>query len=401
MASGTVLIGLSGYLFLVVVGRRAIGPAAAALASLYLATNILGPGLFVAIEQETSRLTSRALADGRGLTAIARRTAAAATVLAAVTLIVLAVTGPLLPQVLRNTGLVLALGLSVVGSAAVFWVRGLAAGQRRFHRYAVTLMVDAGVRILGCAGLALLDVDEPLAYALALSGGPLAAAILTVRGVVPAAGRPQPDPPPSRPTLARSVTTLLVSSGIAMTLANLAPVVVTAALPGTPALAFAFAAGLVLTRAPLLLIAPVQAVLLPRFTGADARGDLARFRRELRRGLLAVAAVAGLGAAGWGLLGRSAMRIVYGAGADLLPTATLMLLAVGAGLLMTISLVQPALVALGSPAGMALGWVCGAAAFGLSFLLPLDPIDRAVAAQLAGPAVTLLVQAQILRHRIR
>jgi O-antigen/teichoic acid export membrane protein len=178
-------------------------------------------------------------------------------------------------------------------------------------------------------------------------------------------------------------------------------VVVTAALPNSPALAFAFAAGLVLTRAPLLLIAPVQAVLLPRFTAADARGDLASFRHELRRGLLAVAAVAGLGVAGWGLLGRPAMRIVYGAGADLLPTATLVLLAVGAGLLMAISLVQPALVALGSPTGMALGWVCGAAAFVVSFLLPLDPLDRAVVAQLFGPAVTLLVQARILRGRLR
>lgn len=408
MTAGTVLIGLSGYVFLALVGHgRFSAPAAAALSSMYLLANILGPGLFVAVEQETSRQVSQRRARGSPFGAVAAQTAIAAAGIAALTMVALLIFGgPVTSGVLRGeTGLLLALGLSVVGSAAVFWVRGLAGGQRRFPSYGSTLVVDAGVRILGCGVLALLGVTEPIGYGLALCSGPLIAAVVTVRPVLPSAARTkvvaaQPQSVAAGAgwtALIRAIAALLVSSGISMAIANLAPVLVNAALPGDPALAFSFAGALVLTRVPLLLMGPVQALVLPRLTTAVTRRRMADFRRQLGRCLLLVAAVAVAAIAGAWLLGRWVMRMVYGRAADLLPGSTLALLAGAAGLLMAISLLQPALVALGQHTGMVLGWLLGAVIFGCAFLLPLAPVNQALVAQLAGPLTAVAVHFGVLR----
>src|SRR6478735_3000466 len=107
--------------------------------------------------------------------------------LGVLTLAVLGLCAPvLLSRVLDgDVGLVLTLMLAVVGSAAVYYIRGLAGGQQRFHRYAATTGIDGGARILGCLGLAVAGGTNPTAYALALCAGPVVAAVLTARGVTP------------------------------------------------------------------------------------------------------------------------------------------------------------------------------------------------------------------------
>src|SRR6476469_6960968 len=132
MLAGTVLVGVSGYVFFAVIGHGRFDPAtAAALAATYLLSNILGPGVFIAAEQESSRVISDARAH-RGIgPATVGRLAMICAGLGVLTLAVLAMCSPvLLARVLDgDVGLVLALMLAVVGSAAVYYVRGLAGGQ--------------------------------------------------------------------------------------------------------------------------------------------------------------------------------------------------------------------------------------------------------------------------------
>ena len=157
MLAGTVLVGLSGYVFFAVIGHDRFDPAtAAALAATYLLSNILGPGVFIAAEQESSRVISAARAGGGVDRTTVRRLAMICAGLGVLTLAVLGLCAPvLLSRVLDgDVGLVLALMLAVVGSAAVYYIRGLAGGQQRFHRYAATTGIDGGARIVGCLGLA-------------------------------------------------------------------------------------------------------------------------------------------------------------------------------------------------------------------------------------------------------
>ena len=57
MLAGTLLVGASGYVFFAVIGHgRFDAQVAAALSATYLLSNILGPGVFIAAEQESSRV---------------------------------------------------------------------------------------------------------------------------------------------------------------------------------------------------------------------------------------------------------------------------------------------------------------------------------------------------------
>src|SRR6478752_262960 len=188
MLAGTVLVGLSGYVFFAVIGHDRFDPAtAAALAATYLLSNILGPGVFIAAEQESSRVISDARTRGGVDRTTVRRLAMICAGLGVLTLVLLGLCAPvLLSRVLDgDVGLVLALMLAVVGSAAVYYVRSLAGGQQRFHRYAATTGIDGGARILGCLGLVVVGSTNPNAYALALCAGPAVAAVLTAHGVTP------------------------------------------------------------------------------------------------------------------------------------------------------------------------------------------------------------------------
>lgn len=395
MAAGTGALGLSGFVFLSVVGHAPLDPAvAAALSSVYLLSNILGPGLFMAVEQETSRRVS-ATADGlpRGT-----GTGRAAAVLAAVTIGVLAIAAsPLLRGVLGgDAGLLMALAICVIGSAAVFHVRGVLGGRRRFRRYAVGLLVDAAVRIIGVLTLTVLGSRSGIAFALALCIAPGVAALVTRPRRVASADLEGG----ATGGVARSLTFLMIASLLTMTVANLAPVLVTAASPADPGRAFGFACALVLTRAPLLLVGPMQAMLLPGLAAAAARGERALVRRRLARGLRWTSVLGVVAVAGAAVLGRPAIALLFGAEADRTARLTVALLATSAVLMMAVAVAQPALVALEGHRALVVGWVCGAAVFAASFagLAGVDPVAAAVTATLAAPAATLAFQLTAIRR---
>ncbi len=410
MILGTLTLGLSGYVFLSVIGHdRFPGPVLAALTSTYLLTNIVGPGVFVAVEQEASRAVSELVQRGRRLAPTLTRIAAVTGLLVVAVLVVVAAAAPTLAdRVLEgDAGLLAAIGLTVIGSGAVFLIRGVVAGRGRFGLYAATLLVDGGVRLAGMLALVAAGDRTPALFALVLAAGPVAAA-LVVGGVLSrgrAAGPPgghASDLPLSWVSVHRSVALLTVSSVLAFGIANLAPVAVTAALPQAPAVAAGFAVGLVLTRIPLLAMGPVQALLLPRMTRAVARHDDGQLRGDLLRGLAAVGAFGVVLVVGAALLGRFAVRVLFGDALDTSGAAILGLLGASAGLLIAIQFVQPALVALRRPGGLVLGWVAGGAGFlATLLLLPVPPLAAAVTAQLVGPALTVAVHVLVARRALR
>jgi len=322
--------------------------------------------------------------------------------LLAFTLLLLAVLGPLLvSHVLdEQVGLVLALAVSVVGSAAVYLIRGTTGGQRRFGRYASTVLIDGAVRMIGCAVLVLIGSTDAVAFGLALCLGPIAAAVLTARGSGPPAGG-IPAQLPANSLLSRDVALLLVASSMAMVMANVAPVVVTAMLPGDPATAAGFAGAVVLTRVPLLFMGPIQALLLPAMTAAAATGDRARLSGIVRRGLALIAAIGVIGVIGTALFGRPLIALLFGADRDTTWTVPLLWLTASAAVFMAVQLVQPAMVALRLHRALVLAWVAGVTAFCASLLTPVSPVDRGVLAQIVGPVVTLLILLAVLAGHLR
>src|SRR5215469_2135226 len=73
MAAGMVVFAGSGYAFVVLAGRALPKDQATLATSVYFLVNVIGPGVFFALEQVASRTTAAGLATGVELGAVARR----------------------------------------------------------------------------------------------------------------------------------------------------------------------------------------------------------------------------------------------------------------------------------------------------------------------------------------
>jgi len=397
VAAGTAVLGASGYGFLTLT-IRVVSPADyAALASLYLLVALVGPVLCMALEQETTRVVTSWRAQGQGTRDALRQLFAAAAVLVVAVGIGLAAIGPLLvDRVLGgHWGLWWALFASLVGFGATSVARGYLAAHRRLGAYGLLLGVDGLTRLAPCAALAAAGVADPVPYGLALGLGPvasLAVAVATVR-------LGDPGPRLSWRGLAAGASWLAVAWTASLALANLAPVLVTAALPLAPERAGTFAFAFVLVRIPLFVLFALQPVLLPVLTHAVASQDRAGMRRGMRQALLLVAVL------GAGLLitaapvGRALVRALFEQ-APVPSVATFTLLAGGTVLAMIVQVLQPALLAVASHRMVAVAWIAGVVVFAAAFLLPVDPVTAATTAQLAAGVATAGIMALALRGRL-
>ena len=391
------MLGAAGYAFVAVVGHVFDGPADAgaltALISLYLLVNMIGPGVYAALEQETSRAVSAASARGESLRPIARRSAVLALwSFGGLLAMVLLGWQLLLARVLDGrVGLLLALIVAIAGSGGVYWARGLLGGQQRFAPYARTLYVEGAVRLLPCLVLLVAAIDSPQLYGLAFALGSAAAA-LSVAPALRLDTGPDTGPAGRTADMGRSLSYLTVAIALSQLLANLAPVVVSYRMPDDLVLAAVFGTTFVLARIPLFLFAPVQAVLLPKLTRAATLGEHGELARRLRQAVLLVLGFGLLGVLGCVLLGPWAAELLFNTA--LRPSAATLGLLGAATLVMMLALVvQPTLVAMGRQRLVTVAWVLGSVVFLGLLVLPIDPIAAALVAQLVGPAVVLVVLA--------
>ena len=408
VGGGLTLVGASAYAVLGLAGHALTPRDYAALGSLYLLITILGPGIFVAVEQQANREVSGRLALGRDIAPVLRATVSVCAVLAAVIAVgVLACAPVLVSRVFADSwALVAATVVAVLGTGAAYLMRGIFAGQRRYHWYGASLAAEGLARLLPCVALVLLGWASLARFGLFFGLGCGVAAVVSwfgLRGhrLRPAGVRAAPDnPSPPIGRLAASIGFLACASGLSLLVANLAPVVLTSRVGATPdaaRLAASFVSLFVLVRIPIFLFGPVQAFLLPGLTSAAERGDAPGVRERVRTALCAVAVVGLPGVLAAWLVGPWASTVLFNAPVAL-PGLVAGLLGVSTVAMMAAQVLQPALVALGRNRAVTTAWVLSSAVFlGLLFA-PIHPLPAAVAAQLVAPLlVTGLMGAALLR----
>jgi O-antigen/teichoic acid export membrane protein len=421
MSAGTVLVGAAGYAFVALGGHTLPTADAAALSSFYLLVNIIGPGLFVALEQETNRATSSALATRSNPRPVIRRAATHGAVLLGVVFLVLGAMSPFLVDrsLLGHWELFWAIVLSTVTAAAVYLVRGVLGGMQQFDGYAATLAGEGLMRLLpalllAAAGLATAGLYG-FVFALGSGIGAIAALGWLRRGVgvqssqtaaVPAdlvAADPGLDlarSPRSDAGRVRGLAPLVSATLLAQIVANLAPIIVTARLTVDAATAAAFASGFILARVPLFVFSPLQAVVLPAVAEAAAHGDTARVHRIVRPVLLAATGVSVVGTALLITAGPWAVRTLFGAEAPLSGTV-LGLLGVGTLLLIAAQILQAALVALRAHLAVTASWQLSIVTLIALLMLPINPVHAAVVGQLTSSAVVVVAMSATLVVRLR
>lgn len=402
MTVGVLVVGLSGFGFLAVVGNTLSSTEAVAVTGLYMIITIVGPGLFYSVEQETSRLVSSGLAGGVNPATGLRRVATLSLLLSGAAVVVVLALSPLL--VSRNfgghTSFMAWLVLGIFAGAAIYFVRGALAGYGEFGTYSVTLIVEGAARLVPCLVLAVIGSANQNLFGLLFAAGALVAALPAISrlrtrmrtfepvGTVDSVEAVHDAQRFGR--IALSLALLATATLLTQLVSNLAPLLVSAKMVDQPEVASAFNFAFVLSRVPLLLYGPVQSMMMPGLTAATVRGDHAALRRTMRKALMALMVIGVPAIAGAGLIGPWAVVTFFGA--EVSPPAAVMALLALSTMLLLVSLVfQPALVALGKQRTVFVAWIVGTAVLIALLALPFDPIDGAVIAQLIGPMVVVVI----------
>src|SRR4051794_27213136 len=146
---GLAVTGVASYAFLGVSGH-ALGPSAVGgLSVLWAMVYLIGPGFFLPLEQEVSRVLATRVTQGIGSGPIVRRAAVLGGALAAVLVVVALAFSSLITEHLFDGDWLLFVGL-VIGIPAYFvanLIEGTLSGNGRFARYGVYLGGEATIRL--------------------------------------------------------------------------------------------------------------------------------------------------------------------------------------------------------------------------------------------------------------
>ncbi len=361
VAAGVLINGIASYVYLALPARAGhlSTEAYALFSAVWFATFIVGPGLFVPLEQAVARGVSARRALAVGGHQLERRAARWLAIAAAVVLVAGVVLAQPLGSALFDDRW--AASLVVAGAVAGFGLfqlaKGVASGHREMGAYGEILGIEGLVRVGLSVVLVAIDVKDPLWYGSALIVSPLAAV-----GLVRLRHRRNldegPDVQPAE--LGRSMPSLLVAQLSAQALANSVPLALVA-LASTAVereLAGQLAAGFVLSRVPLFLFQAVQAALLPRLTADIVAGRSAQALDSLRRLEAVLAALMGVALVGLVGLGPWATRLLFGAEFNI--TWADMLWFSGGGALFVLGFLHhQALVAAGEVDTTAVAWLAG------------------------------------------
>jgi O-antigen/teichoic acid export membrane protein len=385
VGAGLMVNGLAIFAFLSI-SARVLGPKDfAPLSVLWALVFLAGPGLFLPLEQETSRALSNRWARNMGVGPLVRQAGTVGVALVgAVTLVALAaisfVRGDLLDNDLLLYGAFL---VATAGYACVHLGRGVLAGQGRFGAYSRLFIGEGLSRVVLAGLLALLGVQTAGPYGVLVAIAPfigLGVALWGQKDLI------TPGPPAPWGELTGAIGSLLAASIFTAFLLNAGTLVVERlASPSEEEAAGVFAVGLIIARVPLFLFQAVQATLLPKLSALAGAGRFDEFRQRLWRLLAVVITIGVLGVVAAAVVGPLFVHILFGQEFDL-GSRDLALLAAAMGLFMIGVSIGQSLIALSGQVWVAVGWFAGAVVFAVVTWMGDDLFLRVELGLLAGTA---------------
>lgn len=389
VGAGLLLAGITAYAYLAL-AARALGPQRyAPLSVLWTLVVVVGPGVFLPLEQEIARGLAHRRSRGLGGGPIVRRVAALGVLVAAAFVAgVLLLRDVVLERLFNGDILLLgALVVAILGYLGAHLVRGTLGGAGRFNAYGLLVGSEGVVRVGICIVLFVLGSSDAGEYGIALGVAPaVAAAIVLVRerGLV----SDGPDAPWAE--LSGALGYLLAGSLLAQLLLNAGPIAVKLLADADEAAAASrFLAGLVLARVPLFLFQAVQASLLPKLAGLVGSDRHRDFRSALARLVAVVSAIGAAATIGALTLGPWALRFLFGPGFGLGRSDLGYLAGASAAFMLALVMAQ-ALIALSRFKDVVAGWAVGLATFGLMLRVGSDLLGRVERAFTAGAVVAAI-----------
>lgn len=296
--------------------------------------------------------------------------------------------------------LAVVVAVSAVGFAVQFATRGHLIGRDRTRPFAALVVVEAAVRLVALVvAVVVLPTLTPAIAAVCVGFGAFAWLALhrEARAVLRGYRRDH------LPAAARRAGTLMVAAALTAVLITGYPTLVTVLTGEAPgATGGAVFAALTVSRVPLLVVSPVQAVTVPaivRWRTGAADGGAETIRALVLRGGAGLLAISAAGAAAGWFLGPWAVRFLY-TDAYRVPPVAVALLVGSACLLAGALLVSAALVAVEAHRTMTGMWAAALVGTAVWLLTsPLDLVLTTATGALVGPLLGLAVGVPGLLHR--
>jgi O-antigen/teichoic acid export membrane protein len=399
VGGGLLVAGLSAYGFLAV-ARRALSEAEfSPLAATWSLVFLIGPGLFLPLEQEISRALAERRTRGVGGRPVVRRAATLAVGLGLAVLVLLIATARLSVDHIFDHQLLLLVGLTlgVAGALAGHLTRGCLSGTGRFRGYGTYVGADGLIRLSAAVLCALIGVKTAGWFGIALGVAGLLAVPVALRVERPVL---KDGPESALREVSSALGYLLAASVLAFGLMNIGPVIVKVLASEAEAEAAGrFVAGVVIARVPLFLFQAVQASLLPKLSALATAQRLADFHVGLGRLLVVVASLAVVGTVVGALAGPTVVEIMF-PDANL-GSRTMGLLAAGSGLYMLALACAQAVIALGGHRDQAIGWAAGMLALAMTTWWASDDLFlRVEIGLLVGSLAAFLTMGTLLFRRL-
>jgi O-antigen/teichoic acid export membrane protein len=397
--ASTPVTGITTYLLLVVTAR-AIGPDAFGDFGVFWAASIIsGLGVFLPLEQETTRRGSgRASASIPGLW---RRATKVALVAAVVCSGLALAAWPLYASLIDfSVGLVVAYVVGIVGNLMQFPSRGVLASLRRFRDYGLVVVVESVARAVAVIALAWLGRDAAAAYALAVGfaalGSGIVAVILARRAI---AAQASAGTAATAERFGRDGLRLVLAASAMQTILNSGTIVAKVVAPAAQsALAGQLTATLTLARLPVLVVQSIQSTYLSRLAARWHAHDVVAVRALLRVIAAAVLVVTAGLVVGAATIGPWVMSVVFGT-SYVTDRTTVVLVALGVGIYLIASVSTDAGIALGLHTMIVAAWLAAVPVAVLMVMLAPSMVTAATLPLIGGALVAAAVLARPLMKR--
>ncbi len=314
VGSGVLVAGICTYLFLGLAGR-VLGPAGfTPVSTLWALLFIVGPGLFLPVQQELGRVIGGQRAARGGGHALLKVALLAAGFAVTATALAVATHEWIVDEVFAgDTAMLWCFGLGLWAYALMFVARGILSGLGEFSDFGWLIAAESVVRLVAGVALTLTGAGSAAGFGAAIALSPLVALAVVTRmgrGLRLHAG----DTAGWR-EVTRAMGWLVLGAFMAQSLANAGPLAVQLLADESELdRAGRFLSALVVARLALYLFQAVQATLLPDLAQMVARGQIAELKGALRRVTLVCTALIVVTTLGSFLLGSFAVRVVFGPG---------------------------------------------------------------------------------------
>lgn len=311
IAMGMGIGAITSYIAVILINRTVGDQSYAGFGAFWSLIFVVGPGLFLPLEQEIARAVSHRAARKDGSKHFLQVAFSIALMIALTAALIFGAFSPIFINHVFHHNAKLQIGfiVGIISFAFLHCSRGIFSGNHRFKEYGASMAIEAVIRLMLVIALVTLGVKDVGNYGIAMGMTPLLAVLpfiwiikkLNVEGS-----------PASKRELGAALSFLITSSLLSQALAY-SPLFLTNVIEGENGrTARFFTNAFFIARIPVIGFMAIAAALLPKLSAYHSRGEHKEFRTQFKKLFYLVIGLSILGTIAIATIGTPVGQILFG-----------------------------------------------------------------------------------------